>query len=123
MANYAVTSFDPAAPRSELHEALKLTSCEISFNQLPAGAAIPFIHFHKENEEIYLITKGAGTFYMDGDLVEVKEGDSVRIDPPCERCIKAGPEGISYYCIQAKRGSLGGFTMTDAGIVEGKTAF
>ncbi len=123
MANYGLTSLDPAAPRSELHEALQLTSCEISCNQLPAGAAIPFIHFHKQNEEIYLITGGSGTFYLDGELVEVKQGDCLRIDPPCERCIKAGPAGLSYFCIQAQSGSLQGFTMADAGIVEGKTAF
>lgn len=123
MANYAVTSIDLNAPRSELHDKLALTGCEVSYNVLPAGAAIPFIHTHKQNEELYLVVKGSGTFYLDGELVEVKAGDNVRIDPACERCIKAGSDGIAYYCIQAKQGSLSAFTMTDAALVEGKKAF
>ena len=34
-------------PRTELHETLGLTGCEASYNVLPAGAAIPFVHAHK----------------------------------------------------------------------------
>ena len=39
--------------RTELHDALSLTGAEISINNLPAGAGVPFVHAHKENEEIY----------------------------------------------------------------------
>ena len=38
--------------RIELHEKLSLTGAEISLNELPAGANVPFVHSHKENEEI-----------------------------------------------------------------------
>lgn len=31
------------------------TSCEISFGTLPIGAAVPFFHSHKANEENYII--------------------------------------------------------------------
>ena len=37
---------------NELHEKLSLTGAEISLNELPAGANVPFVHSHKENEEI-----------------------------------------------------------------------
>ncbi|MDE7265152.1 MAG: cupin domain-containing protein, partial [Clostridia bacterium] len=47
--------------RSELHEALGLTGAEISVNTLPAGASVPFVHSHKQNEEIYAILEGEGT--------------------------------------------------------------
>lgn len=33
-----------SAPRTELHDALGLTGCEVSVNALPAGAAVPFVH-------------------------------------------------------------------------------
>ncbi len=39
--------------RVELHDKLGLTGAEISINVLPAGAGVPFVHYHKQNEEIY----------------------------------------------------------------------
>ena len=48
-------------PRTELHDLLGLTGAEISFNNLPAGAGVPFIHSHKNNEEIYIVLEGKGT--------------------------------------------------------------
>ena len=30
-----------------------LTGAEVSINTLPAGANVPFVHSHKNNEEIY----------------------------------------------------------------------
>lgn len=43
---------------TELHEALSLTDAEVSINSLPAGAGVPFVHSHKNNEEIYGIIAG-----------------------------------------------------------------
>lgn len=120
MSNFAKTSIDFSASRTELHETLKLTGAEISYNALPAGVAIPFVHKHKDNEEIYLFVNGEGEFYADGEIVAVKAGDALRVDPACERCIKAGAEGLAYYCVQVKAHSLGGFTMTDGVMCESK---
>ncbi len=44
--------------RTELHDKLSLTGAEISVNNLPAGAGVPFVHSHKKNEEIYIILSG-----------------------------------------------------------------
>ena len=54
MANYSKTSVADAE-RVELHDQLGLTGAEVSINILPAGASVPFVHSHKENEEIYAI--------------------------------------------------------------------
>lgn len=48
------------APRTELHDALGLTGCEVSVNALPAGAAVPFVHRHVKNEEVYGVLEGRG---------------------------------------------------------------
>ena len=40
------------APRTELHDQLGLTGCEVSINSLPAGAAVPFVHAHKQKENL-----------------------------------------------------------------------
>ena len=34
--------------RTELHDKLSLTGAEISVNNLPAGAGVPFVHSHKK---------------------------------------------------------------------------
>lgn len=69
MANYTKTTIGKEN-RIELHEKLSLTGAEISLNELPAGANVPFVHSHKENEEIYGILSGkrkfSGTFYSRG---------------------------------------------------------
>lgn len=45
-------------------EATGADSCEISFGSLPSGAAVPFFHSHKANEENYIILSGAGKFQV-----------------------------------------------------------
>ena len=50
MANYAKINIGSEG-RVELHDELALTGAEISVNRLPAGAGVPFVHAHKNNEE------------------------------------------------------------------------
>lgn len=100
--------------RVELHEKLGLTGSEISINALPAGANIPFVHAHKENEEVYYILDGDGKFVIDGEEVALKAGNVVKVAPAGKRQIFAGDKGISYICIQTKIGSLGEYTAADA---------
>lgn len=100
-------------------DATGATSCEISFGSLPSGAAVPFFHSHKENEENYIILSGAGKFQVDGEVFDIAEGSVIRVSTNCDRNIKcASSEPMTYICIQAKEGSLGGYTMTDAEITE-----
>ena len=58
MKNYTKTNIGNDG-RTELHEALDLTGAEISINRLPAGAGVPFVHSHKNNEEIYGVISGS----------------------------------------------------------------
>ena len=67
--------------RTELHDKLSLTGAEISVNNLPAGAGVPFVHSHKKNEEIYIILSGQGKAIIDGETVELHAGDFVRVAP------------------------------------------
>ena len=52
MASYAKINVGNEG-RVELHDTLALTGAEVSLNRLPAGAGVPFVHFHRNNEEIY----------------------------------------------------------------------
>ena len=64
MANYSKTNIGNES-RVELHETLALTGAEVSINKLPAGANVPFVHSHKNNEEIYGIIAGKGKVVID----------------------------------------------------------
>ncbi len=101
--------------RIELHDALRLTGAEISINALPAGASVPFVHAHKENEEIYGILEGEGRAEIDGETVPLKAGDWLRISPAAKRRFFAADTcAIRYICIQVKENSLGAYTASDA---------
>ena len=114
MKSYAKTNVG-AEGRAELHEALSLTGAEVSLNRLPAGAGVPFVHAHKNNEEIYGILEGRGTAVIDGETVELTAGDWLRISPEAKRQFSAAADcGIAFVCIQVKENSLGGFTADDA---------
>lgn len=110
---------DPAAGRTELHDLLKLTGAEVSVNKMPAGAAVPFVHRHQKNEEIYGVLEGSGQIWLDGKVVDIKAGDWFKVDPSVARALKVGDKGIGFICIQVKAHSLEGFTMTDGLPVEG----
>ena len=114
MANYAKTNIGNEG-RVELHETLSLTGAEISINNLPAGASVPFVHSHKTNEEIYGILAGKGKVVIDGEEITLTAGDWLRISPTAKRQFFAAEDaGISFVCIQTKENSLGGFTADDA---------
>lgn len=105
-----------------MKDAIDATSCEVSFGTLPTGAAVPFFHSHKSNEEIYIVLSGNGKFQVDGKVFDIAEGSVIRVATNCDRnlkCTSATP--LCYICIQAKEGSLGGYTATDAVVTERKS--
>ena len=114
MTNYTKTTIGKEN-RIELHEKLSLTGVEISLNELPAGANVPFVQSHKENEEIYGILSGNGKAIIDGEEISLSTGDWLKIAPAAKRQFFASDiSGITYICIQVKENSLEHFTAEDA---------
>lgn len=103
-----------------IKDELKETSCEISFGTLAPGQAVPFFHSHKANEENYIVLSGKGAFQVDDEVFSIAEGSVIRVATGSDRNIKNTAESgnLVYICIQAKEGSLDGYTMTDAEITE-----
>ncbi len=117
MTSFTKTSITANA-RTELHDLLSLTGAEISVNSLPAGAGVPFVHAHRQNEEIYGILSGKGKAVIDGETVALAAGDWLRVAPAAKRQFFAAEDaGISYLCIQVKANSLEGYTQDDAVIM------
>lgn len=97
-----------------IKEMLAFTGMQVSMNKLPAGAAVPFYHQHKENEEAYIFIGGEGQMQIDGETFPVKEGSIVRIDTEGSRTLRnTGNEPLYYICVQAKQGSLNIDTFED----------
>ena len=118
-AHVSVGSLQGFEGKQFVKDATGATSCEISFGTLPQGEAVPFFHSHKENEENYIILSGAGRFQVDNEVFDIAEGSVIRVATNCDRNLKCTSETpMTYICIQAKEGSLGGYTMTDAEITE-----
>lgn len=114
MANYKKVSTE-TAPRIELHDKLGLTGAEISINTISAGECIPFIHSHKQNEEIYYVIEGAGKAIIDNEEINLVAGDWIKISPIAERQFFASNDSsISYVCMQVKENSLEEYTSNDA---------
>ena len=113
MKNYSkanVTGTD----RVELHDTLGLTGAEISVNFMPAGASVPFVHSHKQNEEIYIILDGKGCMEIDGEKVALEANDFLRVAPAAKRQLFAAENSsIKYLCVQVKSGSLEAYTAND----------
>lgn len=114
MKNYTKTNIGNEG-RTELHNALGLTGAEVSVNSLPAGAGVPFVHSHRNNEEIYGVVSGRGKALIDGEEVTLTAGDWLKVGPKAKRQFSAADdEEITFVCIQVKENSLGGFTADDA---------
>ena len=101
-------------------EIIKSTASEISFQLLPPGTEIQFIHQHREHEEIYVFLKGSGQFQVDGSVFDVSEGSVIRISPEGKRTYRNNSEKpLVFMCIQCQAGSLNSFFIEDGFRAEG----
>ena len=93
-------------------------------NCLPAGARVPFLHTHQTHEEIYLFLKSRGQFQVDGDIIEIREGSTLRIAPAGERTWRNNSqEDLYYLVIQAPQGGIAAPGTDDGVTLQRKVAW
>ena len=51
-------------------------------------------HRHDDAEEIYVVIRGSGRVVLDGEAVELKALDAIRVAPPVTRAFEGGPDGL-----------------------------
>jgi len=106
-----------------LKDPLRLTGMEVSLGVIPAGHGTPFLHAHRQNEELYIFVKGRGQFIVDGEVLEVREGTIVRVAPAGARAWRnTSAEDLYYIVVQAKAGTLANGTITDGMEIPGPPA-
>lgn len=104
----------PTRGKLFLVERLGLTGMEVSLNTFRKGAAMPFLHTHREHEELYLFLSGRGEFLVDGERFPVGAGSAVRLAPAGQRAWRnTGEEPLSFVVVQARAGSLAESTIAD----------
>ncbi len=110
----------PVPGKAFVKNDLGLSSMEVSVNNVPANAAIPFYHRHNANEELYLFLSGHGEMQVDGEVIAVTEGSAVRVAPNGRRAWRnTGKDALVFLVIQARAGSLAQGDISDGEIVPG----
>jgi quercetin dioxygenase-like cupin family protein len=56
-------------------------------------------------EEVSVVVRGGGHWRVDGTEVPVRVGSFVRFDPDSTRCPVAGPDGMTFVSVGARRGA------------------
>jgi mannose-6-phosphate isomerase-like protein (cupin superfamily) len=72
-------------------------------------------HSHREQEEIYLIVAGSGRIKLNGEIVELRPWDAVRVAPATVRALEAGPDGLEFIAIGSDRPDGGDGMQTEPG--------
>ena len=80
---------------------------ELSLNVVPPGKAMPFLHKHRQNDEVYVVLEGRGQFLVEGECIDVEEGSVLRVGPPAARAWRKNSEAPLYFaCIQYRADSV-----------------
>jgi mannose-6-phosphate isomerase-like protein (cupin superfamily) len=71
-------------------------------------------HKHGEQEEAYVVVSGSGRMLLDGETVELRHWDVVRVAPEVVRAFEAGPEGLELIAIGGPKPEGGDGEMSPA---------
>ena len=93
----------PARGKLFLRKFLGSAGLEMSLNVVPPGKGIPFLHRHRENDEVYVVVAGRGQFLVDGECIDVAEGSVLRLSPAAAR--RAAPGGTESNLPSGRRGN------------------
>ncbi|MEP6812337.1 MAG: cupin domain-containing protein [Actinomycetota bacterium] len=78
----------------------------VNWFELPPNAAgVEHDESGTEQEEVNVVIAGSGRWRIDGEEVEVRRGTCLRFDPETTRMPIAGPDGMTFVGIGARRGS------------------
>ena len=114
----------PARGKLFLRNLLGSAGLEMSLNVVLPGKAIPFLHRHQENDEVYVVVVGRGQFLVDGECLDVSEGSVLRLAPAAARAWRNNSDAPLYFlCIQYRADSVVRGGTLDGQGVEGNPAW
>lgn len=89
----------PVRGKQFLQKYLNTPGLEMSINVLPPGSGMPFVHRHKQNDEVYFILQGSGQFQAGDEVLNVSEGFFIRLSPEVPRVWRNHSEEPLYYLV------------------------
>jgi mannose-6-phosphate isomerase-like protein (cupin superfamily) len=114
----------PARGKLFLRDLLGSAGLEVSLNVVPPGQGVPFLHRHRQNDEVYVVVGGRGQFLVDGECIDVAEGSVLRLGPPAARAWRNNSDAPLYFlCLQYRAGSVIEGGALDGQKVEGQPAW
>jgi mannose-6-phosphate isomerase-like protein (cupin superfamily) len=97
---FGLSGMEARFPKRELGSELGA----VSLQRLEPNVRQPFGHRHEQQEEHYLVLEGAGRINLDGDVIDLRPWDLVRIPAPVMRALEAGPDGLEFVVFGAPLG-------------------
>jgi mannose-6-phosphate isomerase-like protein (cupin superfamily) len=73
----------------------------VSRETLAPGFRVPFGHMHRDQEEIYVVLRGSGRIKIEDEILDLRQGDIVRLGRGVWRCTEGGPDGMEYLAVGA----------------------
>ena len=114
----------PARGKLFLRSLIESAGLEMSLNVVPPGKGIPFLHRHRENDEVYVVVEGRGQFLVDGECIDVQEGSVLRLSPAAARAWRSTFDAPLYFlCLQYRADSVIAGGTADGQKVEGTPAW
>ena len=80
---------------------LELEHSGVSYQRMAPNFRLPFGHRHKTQEEIYILISGSARARVEGEVVELRPFDALRVHKDTMRGFEAGPEGAEMIAIGA----------------------
>lgn len=80
---------------------LDLQAVALGFINLPPNEGYTFTHSHVEQEEAYIVVKGAGVMQVNDEIIDLVKGDVVRVSATAKRALKAKEAGMFVICAGA----------------------
>ncbi len=56
-------------------------------------------HRHREQEEAYVVVAGSGRMLVDGEVIELRQWDVVRVAPEVVRAFASGTDGLELIAV------------------------
>jgi quercetin dioxygenase-like cupin family protein len=95
----ASTSAPPGLEARVARAQLDSEHLGVSYFHYEPGVRTPFGHSHAAQEEAYVVVGGSGRVKLDGEIVELRQWDVVRIAPGVLRALEGGPSGLELIAI------------------------
>jgi quercetin dioxygenase-like cupin family protein len=86
----------------------------VSHFRYAPGFRSPMGHRHREQEEAYVVVAGSGRVLLDGEVVELRQWDTVRVAPEVVRAFEAGPDGLDVIAVGGPKPEGGDGEMASA---------